>query len=99
MVAVIDSLKDEGLTAMILTHEADLLAGTGDTVSVIADATLSGPAPVAGFLGSLRPGDRRMWPDHVAVLAELGERGIQVPDFPRDIDGVCGALLKAIGSN
>jgi len=34
----------------------------------------------------------------VAVLAELRERGIQAPDSPRGIDGVCVALLEALGS-
>jgi energy-coupling factor transport system ATP-binding protein len=98
LVAVIESLKEEGLTAMILTHEADLLAETGDTVSVIDDGVLSRPVPVGAFLRSAREGDRRMWPDHVAVLAELKKRGIRVPDPPRGVDKVCAALLTAIGS-
>jgi energy-coupling factor transport system ATP-binding protein len=97
LVAVIESLRDEGLTAMILTHEADLLAQTGDTVSVINDGVLSGPVQVSAFLRSAREGDRRMWPDHVAILAELAKRGIEVPAPPRDVEGVCSAALEALG--
>jgi energy-coupling factor transport system ATP-binding protein len=97
LVGVINRLRDEGLTAMILTHEADLLAETGDTVSVIAEAMLRGPVPVGDFLSSSKAGDRRMWPDHVAILEELRKRGIEIPASPRGVDSVCGALLGALG--
>lgn len=97
LVAVINGLRGEGLTTIILTHESDLLAVTGDTVSVIADATLSQPAPVADFLTSSGAADRLMWPDHTAVLEEVRKRGIEVNLSPRGVEEVCAALLVSLG--
>jgi energy-coupling factor transport system ATP-binding protein len=96
LVAVIESLKAEGLTTLILTHESDLLAETGDTVSVITEGILSGPAPVDAFLRSDRPGNRLMWPECTALLDGLRSRGIEVQGCPRSVDGIRTEVFKAL---
>ncbi len=97
LVASIERLKDEGLTTMILTHEADLISEIGDTVSVISEAALSGPMQVEAFLSSAEPGCRQMWPDHAAFVEELKARNIEIPGRPRSIAAIRAAALKALG--
>ncbi len=97
LVKAINGLRGEGLAIMILTHEADLLAETGDTVSVIAGARLSGPAPVSDFLASVKVRDREMLPDHLLVLLKLADRGIKTGGRPRTVGEVCAAVAGALG--
>lgn len=97
LVAAINDLKEEGLTTIILTHEADLLADTGDTVSVISETALTGPVSVEAFLSSSALESRHMWPDHVALVGELGSRGIEVQGSLRSVGEILREVLKALG--
>jgi energy-coupling factor transport system ATP-binding protein len=52
LVETVARLKAEGLTTLILTHETDLMAETGDAITVVEDGRVAGPMSAGAFLGS-----------------------------------------------
>jgi energy-coupling factor transport system ATP-binding protein len=93
LVATILRLKAEGLTSLVLTHEADLVGEMGDTVSVMAGGSLSGPMPVDVFLGS----GLDLVPDFVHIIQELQARGYAIDGRPAQAEAIASVVLRALG--
>ena len=93
LVATILRLKDEGLTSLVLTHEADLVGEMGDTVSLVVKGGLRGPMPVDVFLGS----GLDLVPDFVHIVKELTARGYAIEGAPAQAEAMASVIVKALG--
>jgi energy-coupling factor transport system ATP-binding protein len=93
LVRTILRLKDEGLTSLVLTHEADLVGEVGDTVSLVVKGNLRGPMPVDVFLDS----GLDLVPDFVHIVEELKARGYAVQASPARAEAIASAIVKALG--
>jgi energy-coupling factor transport system ATP-binding protein len=101
--SVIDSLaslKGEGVTPVVFTHEPDLSAEIADTVSVVAEGKLrAGPLPVREFYYELpEPGavDDACLPDIIRVIRGLERGGIRVGGFPVREREACEAIRDSL---
>jgi energy-coupling factor transport system ATP-binding protein len=92
LVDTVRGLKDEGLTTIILTHETDVSADLGDTVTVVVDRTAYGPCSVTGFLYGNRRTDQSLIPGFARTLHLLEAAGFEVPEKPRTVDGVAAVI-------
>lgn len=84
LVETIARLKGEELTTLILTHEADLVAEIGDTVSVLGRGCLLGPLSPEEFLNPGTAPDEcavKVGPDVTASSGALSAARDLLPDF------------------
>ena len=96
----LESLKEEGVTTVVLTHEPDLAAEVGDTVSLLKDGLLeSGPTPTAEFFypagSAAGEVDFEYLPDLVRVLRGLKRSGIRVDGRPVHEAEIAEAILRS----
>ena len=87
LIESLEALKAEGVTTLVLTHEPDLPAEIGDTVSLLVDGLLeSGPTTTAEFFypagGAADEVDFEHLPDTVRVLRGLRRSGVPVAGRP-----------------
>jgi energy-coupling factor transport system ATP-binding protein len=83
----LEMLKGQGVTSLVLTHEPDLTAEVGDTVSLLVGGLLeSGPTPTAEFFypagGTAEDVDFEHLPDTIRVLRGLRRSGVPAPGRP-----------------
>ena len=109
LVGTILRLKDEGVTTLVLTHEADLIAELGDAVSLMRDGCLEGPVPPEIFLSSSElpsPSESRastenlgctILPEFILTLHKLRSSGYAIEATPRCIEDVAEAVIRALG--
>jgi energy-coupling factor transporter ATP-binding protein EcfA2 len=103
-------LTSEGLTTLILTHETDLVAEIGDTVSVLDRGCIVGPVSPEVFLN---PGEAcpdvspleaasspwaGLLPDFALAIHKVRAHGHLLPPLPRRIDDAVGLLAEALRS-
>jgi energy-coupling factor transporter ATP-binding protein EcfA2 len=96
LVEAVLRLKAEGVTALVLTHEADLAADVGDIVWVVRHRSVYGPAPVERFVCD--PGDagEDLQPDHVAVMRMVASRMGCRPAIPVTVADVAEAIVRLV---
>jgi energy-coupling factor transporter ATP-binding protein EcfA2 len=99
----LETLKNEGVTSVVLTHEPDLPAEVGDTVTLIAGGTLrSGPLPVEEFFYSTDvaagEADLEHLPDTVRVLRRLRHCGVHAPGRPTREPDIITTILRGVRS-
>jgi len=90
LVETISRLKSEGLTTLILTHEADLVAEIGDTVALFDQGVILGPMRPEEFLNSA-PANTGLLPDFVQAARKM-QAGAQKGDIPRHIGEIIALL-------
>jgi energy-coupling factor transporter ATP-binding protein EcfA2 len=96
LVAVIERLKAEGMTAVILTHESDLVGETGDTALAMAGGRISGPRPVADFLYDDPGRDGPHVPEFIRLLGLMEESGFRITGRPHRTEDVARAIVASI---
>jgi energy-coupling factor transporter ATP-binding protein EcfA2 len=96
LVGVIDRMKTEGMTAVILTHEIDLLGEVGDMVISMAGGRISEPRPVEDFVYTGPPDDGRRAPEFIRLLDLMKRDGFRVSGRPYRIEDVARAVLDAV---
>ncbi|MGD9401384.1 MAG: ABC transporter ATP-binding protein [bacterium] len=83
----LEVLKTDGVTTLVLTHEPDLAAEVGDTVSLLVGGLLeSGPVPTEEFFYPAGPKgsdiDFEYLPDTIRVLRGLRRSGVKIAGRP-----------------
>jgi energy-coupling factor transport system ATP-binding protein len=96
LVAAIENLKQQGMTAVILTHETDLIGETGDTILSMEEGKISEPCPLAHFLYSEPGPNGSRVPEFIRVLQIMERKGLHIGGRPHRIDEVAQALIKAL---
>jgi energy-coupling factor transport system ATP-binding protein len=97
LVGTIETLKDQGMTSVILTHEADLLGEAGDMILAMSDGGLSGPRPVADFLyGAPRPAGVHL-PEFVKLVQLMTAGGFHIEGRPYRLRDAADAVEIALG--
>jgi len=96
LVEVIERMKAEGMTSVILTHETDLIGEVGDMVLSMAGGRISEPHPAADFVYD-GPGDPYM-PEFIRVLRLMEQGGFSVSGKPYRIEDVTRAIVHAVSS-
>jgi energy-coupling factor transport system ATP-binding protein len=92
LVETLGRLRDEGMASLVLTHETDLLAECGDTVSFIHGGSLQGPVAPGEYLRDLEAVPPALRPDYLwAVTA--GEDGRRARNLPRTIPELARMIL------
>lgn len=94
LVEVILRLKEEGMAAVILTHETDLIGEIGDTALSMAGGGISEPLPAADFVYDDPAGPHI--PEFLKLLRLMKERGFRIPGRPHRIDDVARAVVDAV---
>lgn len=99
LIESLEALKTEGVTTLVLTHEPDLPAEIGDTVSLLVDGLLeSGPTPTAEFFypagGRADEVDFEYLPDIVRVLRGLRRSGVPVSGRPVREAAIINAIFR-----
>lgn len=103
VIGSLEVLKREGVTTLVLTHEPDLAAEVGDTVSLLIGGLLeSGPVPTDEFFyqAAARGSDVdfEYLPDTIRVLRGLRRSGVKVPGQPIREADIIEALLGDYGA-
>lgn len=96
LTAIVRKLKAEGLTAVILTHETDIVSEIGDRVLIAADRTVSEPQPVTEFLYPESDPSHDLLPGYVRVLRRIQSCGLPVRGKPRDVKHAARAIASAL---
>jgi energy-coupling factor transport system ATP-binding protein len=102
LVATLLRLKAEGLTTLVLTHEADLIAELGDAVSLLASGVVTGPMTPEEFLNPDETGQlpgrggRELVPEFARTLLSLKSLGYPVGKVPRQVGEVAEAAIRAL---
>jgi len=96
LVAVIERLKAEGMTAVILTHETDLVGEVGDMVLAMAEAKISGPRPVKDFIYGDPGPDGPHVPEFIRLLRLMESSGFRITGRPHRIEDVARAVVASI---
>jgi len=106
LVETIQRLKGEGLTTVILTHEADLVSEIGDAVALFDrtdssdsgdrdgrgdSGTMVGPMPPEEFLNSSQAAPDLL-PDYVQAVRKIRGNIARAAALPRAIDEIVGLL-------
>jgi energy-coupling factor transport system ATP-binding protein len=92
LVDTVRGLEREGLTTVIGTHETEIVADLGDTVTVVGAGTTSKPCSVSDFLYDGPGEDQGLIPDFARTLHRLKAAGYRVPGKPRSVAGVADAI-------
>jgi energy-coupling factor transporter ATP-binding protein EcfA2 len=100
VIGSLEDLKGEGVTTLVMTHEPDLAAEIGDTVSLLIGGVLEcGPVPTADFFypaGAARKDiDLEHLPDTVRVLRGLRRSGAALPGKPIREAGIIEAVFTS----
>lgn len=78
----LENLRNEGLTTLVMTHEPDLAAEIGDTVSLIVGGTLSaGPLSTADFFYSADRARDTVTPEYLPAAVRV-LRALKPSSFP-----------------
>ena len=96
LVAVIERLKAEGMTAVILTHETDLVGEVGDMVLSMAAGKISESRPVADFIYADPGPDGPHVPEFIRLLALMQKSGFHIAGRPYRIEDVARAIVASI---
>ncbi len=99
----LETLKAEGVTTIVLTHEPDLPAQIGDTVSLLVGGRLeSGPTPTAEFFyaaaGAADGADLEHLPDIIRVLRGLARPALPVHGLPIREPEIIEAIFRGVRS-
>jgi energy-coupling factor transport system ATP-binding protein len=94
LVQIIDRLKQDGMTTLILTHETDLLGEIGDTVLIIDAGRVIGPVPASEFVRA-DPGASHL-PEYMKLIHLLEARGCRIEGRPYRLEDVARALVDAV---
>jgi energy-coupling factor transport system ATP-binding protein len=96
LVAVIERLKKEGVAAVILTHETDIIGEVGDVALSMAGGSISAPRSAEDFIYS-DPGPAGPHvPEFIRLLRTMESRGLRVGGRPYRIEDVTRAVIDAI---
>jgi len=101
LVNTILRLRDHGLTTLVLTHEADLVAEIGDTVSILAGGAMAGPMTPESFVASGPSADaldqarHELLPDFASALHKISSPGHAIGTTPWLIEDVARAMIRA----
>jgi energy-coupling factor transporter ATP-binding protein EcfA2 len=98
VIEAIEALRDEGVTTLLLTHEPDLAAEIGDTVSLLIGGSLrAGPMPTADFFYAADAAAAAEYlPGTVRVLRTLDPSGTH--SRPIRDPAVIAAILDGVRS-
>ena len=94
LVEVIERMKAEGMTSVILAHETDLIGEIGDMVLSMAGGEISEPRPAADFVYDGPAGPNM--PEFIKVLRLMERRGFQVSGKPYRMEDVTRAVIAAV---
>jgi energy-coupling factor transport system ATP-binding protein len=92
LVDTVLGLKREGLTTVIGTHETEIVADLGDTVTVVEAGTTSKPYSVSDFLYDGPGEEQGLIPDFARTLHRLKAAGCKVSGKPRSVADVADAI-------
>ena len=99
LATTIEGLKRQGITVIVLTHEADLIGEVGDTMLSVAGTGISAPRPAAGFLYRRpRPAAGEI-PEHIRLLHLMAAGAFDVPCQPYRLADTAAAIKQALKSN
>jgi energy-coupling factor transport system ATP-binding protein len=98
LVGVIERMKREGMTAVILTHETDLIGEIGDMALSMADGGISKPRPAADFVYSDEKAVGRHVPEFIRLLGLMKRSGFRISGKPYRIEDVARAVEDAVSS-
>lgn len=95
----LEALKGEGVTTLVMTHEPDLPAEVGDTVSLLVGGLLkSGPTPTAKFFypagAASDDAGVEYLPDTIRVLRGLRRSGVAVTGCPVREPAIIEAMFR-----
>jgi energy-coupling factor transport system ATP-binding protein len=96
LVAVVEKIKDQGMTSIILTHEADLVGEVGDVILSMRRGSLSAPRPAADFLYDDTVRDGPDVPDFIRLLHRMAAAGSPVSGRPYRLPDVARAIKSAL---
>jgi energy-coupling factor transport system ATP-binding protein len=97
LVEATESLKREGMTVVVLTHETDLIGEVGDTILSVAGGKVSPPLPAADFLYEDPGLEGPDVPEFIRLLHLMTAAGFKVPGRPYRLSDVGSAIKKALG--
>jgi energy-coupling factor transporter ATP-binding protein EcfA2 len=97
LVSAIGELGRQGMTAVILTHEADLVGEMGDMVLSLSGGRISRPVPAAEFLYEDPGPDGPHTPEFIRLLHLMAATGYDIPGRPLRLTEVADAIRKALG--
>jgi energy-coupling factor transporter ATP-binding protein EcfA2 len=96
LIQAVRNLKAEGLTSIILTHEADIIGEIGDTVTVAAGASVRGPLGVTEFLCGEGEPDRDLLPEYILTLRNLQRTGLAPAGAPRSAEAAAHTIADGL---
>jgi energy-coupling factor transporter ATP-binding protein EcfA2 len=96
LISTVARLKDEGLSSIILTHEADVVGEIGDTVSVAAEKTVRGPLDVAEFLDPESEPEHGLLPEYLQAFRSIRCAGLPLAGAPRSPEAAARAVADVL---
>jgi energy-coupling factor transport system ATP-binding protein len=96
LVQAILRLRDKQVSTVILTHETDVVAELGDTISVLVKGGLSGPLNAQEYLYSDDLSDHLL-PDFMVAVRRIQSAGFKMEGKPRRVADVAKGLIEALG--
>jgi len=96
LIDTIRKLRDQGLTTIILTHETDVVSEIGDTVTIAAGKTVSGPLAVDDFLHPECEPDHDLLPEYILTFRDIQRAGLAVHGKPRTVRDAAKAIAQSL---
>ncbi|MFH1312708.1 MAG: ABC transporter ATP-binding protein [Candidatus Eisenbacteria bacterium] len=96
LIDAIKNLNDQGLTTIILTHETDIISEIGDTVTIAAEKTVTGPLGTDDFLHPEHEPDHDLLPEYILALRAIRGAGLPVRGKPRRVRDTATAIAESL---
>jgi energy-coupling factor transport system ATP-binding protein len=96
LIEAIRKLRDQGLTTIILTHETDIVSEIGDTVTIAAGKTVTGPLAVEDFLHPEGEPGHDLLPEYILTFRSILKTGVAVNGKPRRVQDVARAIADSL---
>jgi energy-coupling factor transporter ATP-binding protein EcfA2 len=96
LVEAIGRMKVEGVTAVILTHETDLIGEIGDVALSMGGGMVSEPRPAVDFIYGGGRDEGHQVPEFIKMLGLMKRNGFSVAGRPYRIEDVVRAVVDAV---
>jgi energy-coupling factor transport system ATP-binding protein len=97
LVKTVGRLKQEGMTTIVLTHEADLVGEIGDRISTVAGNAVSEPLSVEEFLYGDHVVDKTLVPGFARLISALKSKGLAIHGRPGCVESATETLIASLG--